>query len=193
MPEALVSLAVTVLYPLAISSYFLPMAGENLPGPRLLVPMLPFTCLALAWVVDYPRRWLRIALAVALAYAVAMSFLFVALGVRIFHTFLPFPLTDLYWPLISTGIVPARNGPTPQSVLNMLGLPSHVTFWVLPIVLAIWTTLAVRALVARRQRRRPARPAATTPTADTEADTEADADVETSAISLDRVGMVAAR
>src|SRR6185312_17499170 len=37
-PEALVSLAVTVLYPLAISAYFLPMAGENLPGPRLLVP-----------------------------------------------------------------------------------------------------------------------------------------------------------
>ncbi|HEU5369480.1 MAG TPA: hypothetical protein VFU69_13495, partial [Ktedonobacterales bacterium] len=43
-PEALVTLAVVVLYPLAISSYFLPMAGENLPGPRLLVPMLPFAC-----------------------------------------------------------------------------------------------------------------------------------------------------
>ena len=189
-PEALVALAVTALYPLAISAYFLPMAGENLPGPRLLVPMLPFTCLALAWVVDYPRRWLRLALAVTLAYAVALSFLFVALGVRIYHSFLPFPLTDLYWPLISTGTVPARNGPTPQSVLNLIGLPSQVTFWFLPIVLAIWTTLAVRALAARRQRH-PARPAAPAPSADTETDGELE--VAASAVALDRADMVAAR
>ena len=189
-PEALVALAVTALYPLAISAYFLPMAGENLPGPRLLVPMLPFTCLALAWVVDYPRRWLRLALAVTLAYAVALSFLFVALGVRIYHSFLPFPLTDLYWPLISTGTVPARNGPTPQSVLNLIGLPSQVTFWFLPIVLAIWTTLAVRALAARRQRH-PARPAAPAPSAGTETDGELE--VAASAVALDRADMVAAR
>jgi hypothetical protein len=189
-PEALVALAVTALYPLAISAYFLPMAGENLPGPRLLVPMLPFTCLALAWVVDYPRRWLRLALAVTLAYAVALSFLFVALGVRIYHAFLPFPLTDLYWPLISTGTVPARNGPTPQSVLNLIGLPSQVTFWFLPIVLAIWTTLAMRALAARRQRH-PARPAAPAPSAGTETDGELE--VAASAVALDRADMVAAR
>ena len=92
VPEALVSLAVILLYPLAISSYFLPMAGENLPGPRLLVPMLPFACLALAWVVDHPRRWLRVTLAVSLIFGVAMSFLFVALGVRIYHTYVRVPL-----------------------------------------------------------------------------------------------------
>jgi hypothetical protein len=152
--------------------------------------MLPFTCLALAWVVDYPRRWLRLALAVTLAYAVALSFLFVALGVRIYHAFLPFPLTDLYWPLISTGTVPARNGPTPQSVLNLIGLPSQVTFWFLPIVLAIWTTLAMRALAARRQRH-PARPATPAPSAGTETDGELE--VAASAVALDRADMVAAR
>jgi hypothetical protein len=170
MPEALVSLAVVVLYPLAISSYFLPMAGENLPGPRLLVPMLPFACLALAWIVDHPRRWLRVAFAVLLIYGVALSFLFVALGVRIYHTYLPFPLTDLYWPLISSGgIVPARNGETPQSLLTLIpGFPSNVAFWVLPVILSVWTTLAVRALVSRRQHRR-ARPIASAPSSDAEA------------------------
>lgn len=151
-PEALVSLAVVALYPLAISSYFLPMAGENLPGPRLLVPMLPFACLALVWVVDHPRRWLRIGLAVSLAFGVAMSFLFVALGVRIYHTYVAFPLTDLYWPLISSGAVPARNGATPQSLFTLIpGFPRNLAFWFLPIFLTVWTTLAVRALATRKQ------------------------------------------
>ncbi len=137
------------------------MAGE-LPGPRLLVPMLPFACMALAWVVDHPRRWLRVAFAVSLVYGVAISFLFVALGVRIYHTDPPFPLTDLYWPLISSGgIVPARNGETPQSLLTLIqGFPSGIAFsGSCPLVLGVWTTLAVRALVSRRQHRRP-RPAA---------------------------------
>jgi hypothetical protein len=152
VPEALVSLLVVVLYPLAISSYFLPMAGENLPGPRLLVPMLPFACLALTWVVDHPRRWLRIALASSLIYGVAISFLFVALGVRIHHTYLAFPLTDLYLPVISSGVVPSRNGATPQSLLTLIpGFPPNIAFWFLPILLAIWTALAVRALVTRKQ------------------------------------------
>ncbi len=186
-PEALVSLAVVVLYPLAISSYFLPMAGENLPGPRLLVPMLPFACLALAWVVDHPRRWLRVAFAVSLVYGVAISFLFVALGVRIYHTYLPFPLTDLYWPLISSGgAVPLRNGETPQSLLTLIqGFPSSIAFWFLPMVLSVWTALAVRALVSRRQHRR-ARPIATAPTAEEKAETLEVAE-------LDRMDMVATR
>jgi hypothetical protein len=169
VPEALVSLAVILLYPLAISSYFLPMAGENLPGPRLLVPMLPFACLALAWVVDYPRRWLRVTLAVSLIFGVAMSFLFVALGVRVFHTYGAFPWNDLYWPVISTGIVPAKNGATPQSVFSLaLGISNNIAFWFLPALLTVWTTIATRALVARRQHR-PARPAAPSSGAEQEA------------------------
>ena len=152
-PEALVCLAVVALYPLAISSYFLPMAGENLPGPRLLVPLLPFACLSLIWVVDHPRRWLRIAFAIALAYGVALSYLFVALGVRIYHTYGAFPLAELYWPLMRSGVAPARNGPTPQSLLTLIpGAPYNVNFWILPTLLIIWTALAVRALVMTRRR-----------------------------------------
>lgn len=152
-PEALVCLAVIALYPLAISSYFLPMAGENLPGPRLLVPLLPFACLALIWVVDHPRRWLRIAFAAALVYGVALSYLFVALGVRIYHAYGAFPLAELYWPLIRSGIAPARNGPTPQSLLTLIpGAPYSVNFWILPTLLIIWTALAVRAVVTTRRR-----------------------------------------
>ena len=127
-PEALVSLGVVVLYPLAISSYFLPMAGESRPAPAGADAAV---CLHGARLGGGPSaRWLRVAFAVSLVYGVAISFLFVALGVRIYHTFLPFPLTDLYWPLISSGgIVPARNGETPQSLLTLIqGFPSGIAF-----------------------------------------------------------------
>ncbi|MFI5271664.1 MAG: hypothetical protein ACHQ4H_01355 [Ktedonobacterales bacterium] len=114
-PEVVVCAAITVVYPLLVASYYLPMAGENLPGPRLLVPMLPFTCLALAWVVGDPRRWLRATFAALLACGFALSALYVLLGVREYHTYLTYPLDTLFGPLLRTGLVPALNGPTPQS------------------------------------------------------------------------------
>src|SRR5262249_34893140 len=97
---------------------------------------------------------------------------FVALGVRIYHTFLPFPLTDLYWPLIrSGGIVPPRNGETPPSLLTLLpGFPSRIAFSFLPVVLSVSAFLPVRALVSARQQRR-ARPTASAPSSDPEAET----------------------
>jgi hypothetical protein len=113
--EAVVCALIAVIYPLLVSSYFLPMAGENLPGPRLLVPMLPFACLALAWVVDEPRRWLRGVFVALLAFGLAISALYLMLGTREDHTYLTYPFADLFGPLLATGKAPAKNGLTPQS------------------------------------------------------------------------------
>lgn len=114
-PEALVCLGVCVLYPSLVASYFLPMAGENLPGPRLLVPALPFACLALGWVADDARRWVRALLAAGAAFGILLSYVWVLSGVREYHTYQTYPFTDLYWPILSTGYVPSLNGKTPPN------------------------------------------------------------------------------
>src|SRR5262249_30561445 len=137
-PEALVCLAVTLAYPLLISSYYLPMAGENQPGPRLLVPMLPFACLALAWVVDDARRWLRAAFAALLAFSIALSFLWVALGGREYHTYRTYPARALFLPLLRTGLVATDNhGETPGNVSALLHAPqvASVYLGLLPLAL----------------------------------------------------------
>ncbi|HEY7975066.1 MAG TPA: hypothetical protein VID72_06970 [Ktedonobacterales bacterium] len=148
--EALVAIAVSVIYPLMVSSYFLPMAGENLPGPRLLTPMLAFACLGLIWVVDDPRVWLRRALVVALGFSLTISFLYVVTGVRIYHNYGAYPLTDLYWPTLSTGIVPVRDGPTPPSLGSLwLHLPATWSLALAAIPLALWFYAAAKALLRR--------------------------------------------
>lgn len=113
--EAVVCALIAVVYPLLVASYYLPFAGENLPGPRLLVPMLPFACLALAWVVDESRRWLRIGFVALLAFGFALSAIYLLLGTREYHTYLTYPVADLFVPLLTTGRAPPVNGPTPQS------------------------------------------------------------------------------
>lgn len=146
--EALVCLAVSVLYPTIIAGYYLPMAGENLPGPRLLTPMLPFACLALGWVVDDARRAIRAVFAASLAFALALSFLYVASGVREDHSRLTYPWSGLYWPILRTGRVPALDGPTPPTLSTwLLHAPPVVSLYlvVLPLLLAlgwaVWTLL----------------------------------------------------
>jgi hypothetical protein len=147
--EALVCFAITILYPLAIASYFLPMAGENLPGPRLLVPMLPFACLALIWVLDDERRWLRRLFAAALVYAVTLSFIFVVLGVRVDHTYGAFPILDLYLPALRTGTVPGGNGPTPPNLGQLwLHAPHRLSIWIPAMALTVWLIVAIRSLLA---------------------------------------------
>ena len=113
--EAVVCTLIAVIYPLLVASYFLPFAGENMPGPRLLVPMLPFACLALAWVVDEPRRWLRVGFVALLAFGFALSALYLMLGTREYHTYLTYPIGDLFVPLLTTGKGPPANGPAQQS------------------------------------------------------------------------------
>ena len=147
-PEALLCLAVCILYPLAVASYFLPMAGENLPGPRLLIPMLPFACLTLAWVVDDRRRVVRAFFAAALCFAVVLSYIYVVAGVRMIAPYSPYPVADLYWPLLTTGYVPRVNGATPPNLANLwFMVPQGVSVYILLIPLGAWLYYAVRALL----------------------------------------------
>lgn len=147
--EALVAIAVTIIYPLMVSSYFLPMAGENLPGPRLLLPALPFACLGLAWVVDDPRRWLRQALVVSIGFALAITFLYVITGVRIYHNYGAYPILDLFIPTLQSGLVPVRNGPTPPNLGNLwLHILPAQSIYVVAIAMGAWFYAAARAILA---------------------------------------------
>lgn len=146
--EALLAIAVSVIYPLMVSAYFLPMAGENLPGPRLLTPALAFACLGLIWVVDDPRVWLRRALVTALGFSLVISFLYVVVGVRVSHVYGAYPVSDLYWPTISTGIVAHRNGPPVTNLGSLwLHLPSTWSLALAAIPLALWFYAAARAIL----------------------------------------------
>ena len=148
--EALVAIAVSIIYPLIVSSYFLPMAGENLPGPRLLTPALAFACMGLIWVVDDTRVWLRRALVVMLGFSLLISYLYELTGVRIYHNYGAYPVTDLYWPIISTGVVPVRDGPTPPNLGTMwLHLPPTWSIALAAIPIALWFYAAAKALLRR--------------------------------------------
>lgn len=150
--EALVAIAITVIYPLMVSSYFLPMAGENLPGPRLLTPALPFACMGLIWVVDDQRVWLRRFLTLTVGFSVLMSYLYVVTGVRIYHNYGSYPVTDLFWPTIHTGVVPARNGPTPPNLGTMwLHLPATWSIALAALPLALWFYAAAKVLLRADQ------------------------------------------
>lgn len=142
--EALVCVAVVVIYATLIASYFLPMAGENNPGPRLLTPMLPFACLSLAWVADDVRRLVRAGFGVLMAFSVLLAFLWTALGTREFHTYPTYPVSELFVPLLQTGRVPAANGDTPPNMATLfLGVPPYVSIYILLVPLAVWTIWAV--------------------------------------------------
>jgi hypothetical protein len=144
----LAAITIAVIYPLMVSSYFLPMAGENLPGPRLLLPALPFACLALAWVVDDPRRWLRQFLIVTLGFSLVITYLYVIVGVRIYHNYGAYPVTDLYIPTLLHGVVPVRNGPTPPNAGEvLLHIPLPYSIYPVAVALLAWYYAATRAIL----------------------------------------------
>lgn len=159
--EALVCIAVVVVYVSLIASYFLPMAGENNPGPRLLTPMLPFACLSLAWVADSAWRWARFCFGALMAFGVLMAFLWTALGTREYHTYPTYPVKELFIPLLQTGYVPKLNGDTPPNLASFFfGVQPHLSIYILLVPLAVWTVWAVYALT-----RYGAAPAAESPAA----------------------------
>ena len=141
-PEMLVCLAVSVIYPLLVSSYYLPMAGQNLPGPRLLVPMLPFACLALAWALDAVNVLVRGVFAVLLALGVLLSYLYVVLGVYEYHLWLTYPITNLYIPVLQNGSVPIVVGkiPTPYNLATLyFQMAQAASLYIVLVPLAAWT------------------------------------------------------
>jgi hypothetical protein len=141
-PELLVCLAVSVIYPLLVSSYYLPMAGQNLPGPRLLVPMLPFACLALAWALDAGNALVRGVFAVLLALGVLLSYLYVVLGVYEYHLWLTYPITNLYLPVLQNGSVPIVIGkiPTPYNIATLyFHMTQAPSLYIVLVPLAAWT------------------------------------------------------
>ncbi|HEX8996451.1 MAG TPA: hypothetical protein VF812_10505 [Ktedonobacterales bacterium] len=149
--EALVIIAVSVAYPLIVSSYFLPMAGDSVPGPRLLVPMLPFACMGLAWLVDDARLWVRGALTLTLGVSLLVTFLYIITGVRIFHAYGAYPIFSLYLPTLRSGIVPPLNGATPSNLgARLLHLPQWLSIYVVGLALAAWFYAAAKALLARQ-------------------------------------------
>jgi len=149
--EALVCIAVVVIYSSLIASYFLPMAGENNPGPRLLMPMLPFMCLSLAWVADDARRWVRAGFGLLMAFGILLAFLWTALGTREYHTYPTYPVHELFVPLLQTGYVPRLNGDTPPNFASFIfGVSPHLSIYIPLVPLAAWMIWAMYALWRHR-------------------------------------------
>jgi hypothetical protein len=151
--ELLVCLATSIIYPLLIASYYLPMGGPNLPGPRLLVPMLPFSCLALAWALDVKSALVRGVFALLLALGVLLSYLYVVLGVYEYHTILTYPIANLYVPVLQNGSVPIRLGhiPTPHNVATLyFNMAQPGSLYIVLVPLAAWTVYLAISLIRWR-------------------------------------------
>jgi hypothetical protein len=134
-PEAMLCGAICLVYLLWNASYFLPMGGYSVPGPRFLVPMLPFACLPLAFCADR-LRWLFTPLFV---FSVFISFLYLASGVRVLSDYGVYPFTSLWFPLLTTGQVDPHDGPTPLNLgHDLLGLPQPLGLYPMLLLLLGW-------------------------------------------------------
>ena len=103
--EALVAAAVTFAFVLLAAGYFLPYGGGS-PGPRFLVPALPFLALGLPLALD---RFPRPTVALAFASAALMSVDAMTWGVRRFDDTSWIPSRNDIAKTIWTSVVPNRN------------------------------------------------------------------------------------
>lgn len=168
VPPGLVSLARRKLWGMAIVSS-LTMAAVFLvnlsypewtggwsTGPRLLVPLLPFTMLPVAAWVGQPGRWRAVVLAGLAAGGAVLMLGFVAVGGRV-PQFFNDPLLEVVWPLWVGR--PINGWPGDPFARNLVGLLAPG--WVgrmpavyrgvqfLPLVLAQTAAVAVMARVVR--------------------------------------------
>lgn len=149
--EALVAILSSVIYILAVASYFLPMGGDYVVGPRLLVPVLPFLCLGLAWMIDDSRLWLRGLFTATLGFSLLITFFYVVGGVRLVPGWSAYPVKELFIPLLLHGRVPIIDGYTPDNLgARLLHLPQMVSTNLLGLVLLLWFYVAAKALLRYR-------------------------------------------
>jgi len=124
--EALVAIAVTILFVLLDAGYFLPYGGGS-PGPRFLVPALPFLMLGLPLALE---RFPVPTLVLAFASAVLMTVDAVTWGVRRFDDTSWIPsrsdISNSAW----TWIVPNRNvGAALVLACSLLAVGAGATAW----------------------------------------------------------------
>jgi hypothetical protein len=149
--EALVAMVSSAVYVLAVASYYLPLGGDYVPGPRLLVPVLPFLCIGLAWLVDDSRLWLRGLFAAGLGFSLLITFFYVVGGVRIAPGWSAYPVTEFFIPLLRHGHVPPIDGFTPENLgVRLLHLPQVVSTNLLGLILLLWFYTAAKALLRYR-------------------------------------------
>jgi hypothetical protein len=103
--------------------------------------------MGLAWVIDDSRKWMRGTLMAMVGFALVITFLYVVAGVRIYHNYGAYPVTDLFIPVLTSAQVPVRDGPTPQNIGELwLHLPQVLSLYVVAVAMGAWYYAALRAV-----------------------------------------------
>ncbi|MHB1135111.1 MAG: hypothetical protein ACYC4L_22290 [Chloroflexota bacterium] len=142
--ETLLLGAVLALFPLYNSGYFLPLGGWS-PGPRFLVPMLPFAALAVGLALGN-WRWARL-LGVPLVIVSVLAMLTITATVPMLGAEPRLPLFDSWLPALRSQQMPLNLG---TLRFALIGSPS-----LLPLAAALALLVLAAALTWRGRRSRP--------------------------------------